>query len=100
MQNRKPQLKKPDLQKLVSGEKTLEFRERIDRFQSNADTLDTELSNFRECPYNYTALEVLGVQSCKKEKIIKNKRSFAVGKAISETTSTHCFKSCEIQQTE
>jgi len=54
----------------------LEFRERIDtlRFQFNADTLDTEWSNFRDA-YNSTALEVLGVQSCKRKEQITSQET-------------------------
>ena len=67
MQNRKFQIKKPDLQKLISGEKILEFCVQIDmlRLQSIAESLEVR-SHFKDA-YITIALEVLGAQPCNRK---------------------------------
>lgn len=67
MQNRKLQIKKPDLQKLISGEKTLEFYVQIDmlRLQSNVESLEVR-RHFKDA-YITIALEVLWAQPCNRK---------------------------------
>ena len=67
MQNRKLQIKKPDLQKLISGEKTLEFYVQIDmlRLQSNVESLEVR-RHFKDA-YITIALEVLAAQPCNRK---------------------------------
>ena len=75
-QHRKPQTRKPDLQKLRSGEKVEQFCSQLEilRSQSNTDSLEEEWSNFKSA-YNNTSIEVLGTQPRRRKEQITSKET-------------------------